>query len=96
MSNDRGRTDNARKSFSHTQIARATFSAAETMGISDRNQIERLTRLVIEHLEQRKSLPGSRPVEQLLPLPGMEDLVPRSYRQQKHLTSESEILALVN
>jgi len=81
--------------LNRTQIARATFSAAETMGISDRNQIERLTRQVIEHLGQRKSLPGSRPVEQLLPLPGMEDLVPRSYRQQKHLTSESEILALV-
>ena len=81
--------------LNRTQIARATFAAAETMGISDRNQIERLTRQVIERLEQRTSLPGRGYREQSQPLPGMEDLVPRSYRQQKHLTSDSEILALV-
>ncbi len=81
--------------FNRTQIAKATFAAAENMGISDRKQIDRLTRQVIERLEQRKSVPGRESIEQPVPLPGMEDLMPRSYRPQKHLTSESEILALV-
>jgi len=81
--------------FNRTQIAKATFAAAENMGISDRKQIDQLTRQVIERLEQRKSVTGRESVEQPLPLPGMEDLMPRSYRPRKHLTSESEILALV-
>ena len=81
--------------LNRTQIARATFAAAEKMGISDRNQVERLTRQVIERLEKRKSPLDKKYLEQPQPLPGMEDLLPKSYHQQKHLTSESEILALV-
>jgi len=65
------------------------------MGISDRNRIEQLTRQVIERLEQRRTVISRGNMGPLQPLPGMEDLVPRSFRQQKHLTSESEILALV-
>ena len=80
--------------LNRTQIARATFAAAEKMGISDRTQIERLTQQVIERLERRTSVPGAKRVAQPQPLPGMEELLPKSY-QQKHLTSESEILALV-
>jgi len=78
-----------------TQIAKATYAAAETMGISDRKQIDQLTRQVIERLEQRDSIQGKKGVVQAQPLPGMEDLMPKSYQQQKHITSESEILALV-
>jgi len=58
-----------RKSESHgpisrQQITKAIFSAAETMGISDRALIEQLTEQVIQKLE--------RP----LTLPGLEDMVP--------------------
>jgi len=81
--------------LSSTQIARATFAAAESMGISDRNRIEQLTRQVIERLEQKRTVISSGNMGPAQPLPGMEDLMPKSYRQRKHLTSESEILALV-
>ncbi len=49
--------------INRTQIARAIFSAAESMGISDRKRIERIVDQVIERTEQRS-------------LPGMEDLIP--------------------
>ena len=39
-----------------TQIARAIFTAAESMGMSDRQLIERLTSQVIERLEQPQPL----------------------------------------
>ena len=81
--------------LNRTQIAKATYAAAETMGISDRKQIDQLTRHVIERLEQRDSVRGMGNVAQAQPLPGMEDLMPKSYQLQKHMTSESEILALV-
>ena len=88
---DKGRVSQ----LSSTQIARATFAAAESMGISDRERIERLTRQVIERLEQKKRVISRGNMSLAQPLPGMEDLMPASFRQQKHLTSESEILALV-
>jgi len=72
------------KPINHTQIARAIFTAAESMGISDRQLIERLTSQVIERLEKPQPL-----------LPGMEGLVPKSHRQQKRLPSDSEIQAIV-
>ena len=81
--------------LSRTQIARATFAAAESMGISDRNHIERLTRRVIERLEEKRTTLTRGNMGSVRPLPGMEDLMPKSYRQQKHLTSESEILEMV-
>ncbi|UCB44184.1 MAG: vitamin B12-dependent ribonucleotide reductase [Dehalococcoidales bacterium] len=65
------------------------------MGISDRNRIEQLTRQVIERLEQRRTVISRGNIGPAQPFPGMEDLMPKSFRQQKHLTSESEILALV-
>jgi len=65
------------------------------MGISDRQQIEKLTRQVIERLEQTQSIPGMETVGQPQPLPGMEELIPKSHHRQKHQTTESEILALV-
>ena len=81
--------------LSRTQIARTTFQAAESMGISDRNHIERLTRRVIERLEEKRTTLTQGNMGPVRPLPGMEDLMPKSYRQQKHLTSESEILEMV-
>jgi len=95
MSTAGDKNHNRMNQLSRTQIARATFAAAESMGISDRNRIEQLTRQVIERLEQKRTVINRGNMGPLQPLPGMEDLVPRSFRQQKHLTSESEILALV-
>ena len=69
-----------------TQIARAIFSAAESMGMSDRNKIEQLTSQIIARLEQ--PLPPT--------LPGMEDLVVSKHRHiQKRLPTEDEIEAMV-
>ena len=58
MSRNDQRANEQLSQLNRTQIARATFAAAETMGISDRNHVERLTRQVIERLEQRKTVPG--------------------------------------
>ncbi len=76
--------------LNRTQIARAVFAAAESMGMADRQLVEQLTGQVIERLEKSKPLPE---VEQ--PLPGMEDLVPKSQRRQRRLPSGSEIQAIV-
>jgi len=81
--------------LSQTQIARATWAAAESMGIADRERIERLTRQVIDRLEEKRTRLTRGAMGPARPLPGMEDLLPKSYQQQKHVTSESEILALV-
>jgi ribonucleoside-diphosphate reductase alpha chain len=64
-----------------TQIARAIFSAAESMGISDRKLIERMIDQVIERTEQRS-------------LPGMEDLV-LDRGKTKYTPSVSEIQSMV-
>ncbi len=66
-----------------TQIAKAIFAAAESMGMADRHQIEQLTSQVIERLEQPQ------------PLPGMEYLVPKPRRPQKRPIKTSEIQAMV-
>ena len=66
-----------------TQIARAIFAAAESMGMADRKLIEQLTAQVIDRLEQPQ------------PLPGMEHLVPKPRRRQKRLPTGSEIQAMV-
>ena len=95
MSQPEGKRRQKISQLSSTQIARATFAAAESMGISDRKRIEQLTRQVIERLEQRRTVISPGNMGPIRPLPGMEDLMPKSYREQKHLTSESEILALV-
>jgi ribonucleoside-diphosphate reductase alpha chain len=84
--------DSEKKRFSplnRTQIARAIFAAAESMGISDRQQMERLTGQVIERLEQQLQL------SQAKPLPGMEDLISPPRRQSRRLPTEAEIDAMV-
>ena len=75
-------SDSSRKIIDRTQVARIIFSAADSMGISDRERIELLTNQVIERLERPQTLPG------------MEDLVPRSYRMPLSAT-KSEILSVV-
>jgi ribonucleoside-diphosphate reductase alpha chain len=70
------------KLVDRTQVARIIFAAAESMGISDRKRIEKLTNQVIERLERPQTLPG------------MEHLVPKNYKQ-RHVTSEFEILSAV-
>jgi ribonucleoside-diphosphate reductase alpha chain len=73
-------------SVDRTQIARAIFAAAESMGIPDRQLIEQLTSQVIERLEQPQPLPQ--------PLPGMEHLVPTP-RRPKRLPTDAEIQAMI-
>ena len=75
-------SDSKGKIIDRTQVARIIFSAADSMGISDRKRIELLTNQVIERLERPQTLPG------------MEDLVPKGYRTQLSAT-ESEILSVV-
>ena len=70
--------------LNHNRIARAIFIAAESMGIRDRQLVERLTAQVIERLEQ---------LEQPQTLPGMEGLVPKSRRRQKPLPTDAETTA---
>jgi len=76
--------------LNRTRIAQAVFAAAESMGIADRKLVEQLAAQVIKRLEKSKPLPEA---EQ--PLPGMEDLVPKSRRSQQQLPSGSEIQAIV-
>ncbi|HEY55807.1 MAG TPA: vitamin B12-dependent ribonucleotide reductase [Dehalococcoidia bacterium] len=82
-------SDNKRL-VSRTQIARAVFSAAESMGIADRGVVERITAQVIERLERTPAPPGAE-----RPLPGMEELVAIPRRQQKRLPTASEIQTIV-
>jgi ribonucleoside-diphosphate reductase alpha chain len=62
-----------------TQIAKAIFAAAESMGMANRHQIEQLTGQVIERLEQPQ------------PLPGMEHLVPKPHQKKKRPIPDSDI-----
>jgi len=74
------------------QIARVIFKIAESIGMSDRNQVEQLTAQVIERLEQTPSLIATELAEQ--PLPGMEHLVVKP-RSKRRLPSDGEIQAMV-
>jgi len=75
-----------------THIARAIFATAESMGMSDRKQVEKLAAQVIERLEQTPSLVATELVEQ--PLPGMEHLVLKP-RRTRRLPTDAEIQAMV-
>jgi len=91
--NNRGKPGQQLSQFTRNQIAKATFSAAERMGISDRKHIEQLTQRVIDRLE-KKLLADKANLAQ--PLPGMEEMVSRPTGQEKRVpTNETEILALV-
>ena len=66
-----------------TQIARAIFNAAASMGISDRDLIDKLTSQVIGRMERPAVLPG------------MEDFIPKGAKQPLPPASDSDILAMV-
>jgi ribonucleoside-diphosphate reductase alpha chain len=66
-----------------SQIARAIFNAAASMGISDRDQIDRITAQVIGRLERPAVLPG------------MEDFIPKGAKQPLPVVPDSDILAMV-
>ena len=68
--------------INRSQIARAIFSAAESMGISDRKKIDKIIDQVIEQTEPRS-------------LPGMEDLVPGTKNKTAYTPSVAEIQNLV-
>jgi ribonucleoside-diphosphate reductase alpha chain len=72
----------ASMSINRTQIARAIFSAAESMGISDRKKIEAIVDQVIERTDQRS-------------LPGMEGLVPEPKNKTRYMPTVSEIQSMV-
>ena len=74
--------DSKGKIIGRTQVARIIFSAADSMGISDRKRIELLANRVLDRLGRPPTLPG------------MEDLVPKNYRSA-HSATESEILSVV-
>jgi len=79
--------------FTRNQIAKATFAAAERMGISDRKHIEELTQQVIETAGEKLAPEKMNPKQ---PLPGMEEMVNRSPVKEKSVpTNETEILELV-
>jgi len=71
------------QSVSRTQIARAIFAAAESVGMSDRKVIEQLTDHVIARMEHPQ------------PLPGMEHLVDKSNRIHQPLPTDMEIQDMV-
>jgi ribonucleoside-diphosphate reductase alpha chain len=74
--------DKAGMPINRTQIARAIFSAAESMGICDRQRIESIIDQVIAHTDQRS-------------LPGMEGLVSEPRNKTRYFPSVSEIQNLV-
>lgn len=79
-------TPRTRKGKNHldpTQIARAVFAAAESVGLADRQMMEQLTQQVIQRLE----LPQ--------PLPGMESLVSSTIPGSKPPPSQAEIQTVV-
>ena len=91
--NNRNKPGQQLSQFTRNQIAKATFAAAERMGISDRKHIEQLTQQVIERLEKKLIADKANLVQ---PLPGMEGMVSRPPGQEKRVpTNETEILALV-
>ncbi len=91
--NGRNKPGQQLNQFTRNQIAKATFAAAERMGISDRKRIEQLTQQVIERLENKLTQDKAGLIQ---PLPGMEEMVSRPSAQEKRVpTNETEILALV-
>lgn len=69
--------------LNRTEILRAVVADAESMGLRDKDKIEQLTSRVIQRLEQPQ------------PLPGMEDLVPKSRLRRRLSPTRSEIQAIV-
>ena len=71
MSESRNEKGNGVKALNYNEILRAVVADAESMGLRDKDMIEKLTSQVIELLERPQILPG------------MEDFVPKSQRWQR-------------
>jgi len=69
------------RSINNNKVTRAVFSAAESMGITDRAMLEGFTAQVMQRLESIK------------PLPGMEDLVPMP---NEYTVSSTKLKAIIN
>ncbi|MBN1367574.1 MAG: vitamin B12-dependent ribonucleotide reductase [Dehalococcoidales bacterium] len=81
------RSEKENKSINRTEILRRVIADAESMGIRNREIIEKLTSEIIERLEKPKA-PNA--------LPGMEYLVPaKSRKQPKIQPSDDEITAII-
>jgi ribonucleoside-diphosphate reductase alpha chain len=74
---------NSSNKFNRTDVLRKVVADAESMGVRDRDKIERLTNQVIERLEKPRTLPG------------MEYLAPKSRKQAKWQPTDDEITAIV-
>ncbi|MFC1991987.1 vitamin B12-dependent ribonucleotide reductase [Chloroflexota bacterium] len=83
MNNTNPSEEQRQTELDRTEILRAVVADAESMGLRDKDKIEQLTSRVIERLERPQTLPG------------MEDLVPKSHRQQRRIPTRSEIQAIV-
>ena len=84
---------NGQPPVDRSKVARVIFKIAESMGLSDRQRVEKLTNQVIERLEKTPSLVAPELTAQ--PLPGMEDLIVKP-RSKGRMPSEGEIQAIVN
>ena len=83
MSKDERKNNGYLAEVNRTEILRTVVADAESMGLRDRDKIERLTSQVIERLEGQQTLPG------------MEDLIPRSRNRQRQIPTSAEIQAIV-
>jgi ribonucleoside-diphosphate reductase alpha chain len=81
MTANKSSGDKVPMTINRTQVARAIFSAAESMGISDRERIEGIVDQVLERMEQRS-------------LPGMESLV-ETKNKTRYIPSVTEIQSMV-
>jgi ribonucleoside-diphosphate reductase alpha chain len=82
MTNNNSSREKPAMPVNRSQIARAIFSATESMGISDRARIESIVDRVIERTEQT-------------PLPGMEGLIADPKNKPRYMPSVSEIQIMV-
>ncbi len=83
MSSDNGKNNKAERLL-RNKIARAIFTYAETLGISDRNELEQLTDQVLDRLE---------------PVPtfqGWEDLAPMTRRQVQDIEIQAMVRSILD
>ncbi len=86
MNKDNQSENKQTNQLNRTEILRAVVADAESMGLRDRNKIERLTSRVIERLERPQTMQT---------LPGMEDLVAPPQRRRRISPTSSDIQAIV-
>ncbi len=75
--------------LSRSRIARQIFAAAESMGMSDRKQVEDITRQVLDRIEAQHK------PSKAAPLPGWEELVVESSIKSKDLPGDLEIQTIL-